>query len=415
MKSTTAIVLAVCFTCSLADADKNWMSVDENTLPEALPELMRNRYDDEQIRKAVTEALENQYKVVSEYNGRVYDPASPYGYFRDEVAVPNTRASSPESDMIFEANTVKGLSNHRNRTIAVRWAEDQVYQEVNWNNLQINGRYKYLTRSRFENGKYQISIDGVKYRIYSPLSANTELYPLSAPRSAISYDKIRASFSGGHQDVFNVKDSPNVRYFIEDVVFQKIADQVLRDMQSNVTAAVRTAVQPYINFKNYSDPHFPEATGRLKNGANFHISNAFASGLNNTVQKLQTLRVDTNDNTVTAQTFVSVHGLAGTFDLTVEEEEGPRRRHRSGAGFTLDRMELVAEHDLVRPDTDCRTQVKIHQPKVHSSYQPGNAQENAQADQRMADAFAAQIERHVSRGFCKFIVGYTKRLAANNP
>ncbi|XP_050438319.1 uncharacterized protein LOC126844282 [Adelges cooleyi] len=410
MRSTTILLaLAAYFIFSLADTDVNYY-VDESTLPEALPEQMRNQYSDKEIELAIRDALENQYKVVSEYNGHVYDPASPFGYFRDDVNVSITRASSSDFDMIFETNTVKGLSNYQNSTIVIRWAKDQVYQEVYWNELQIKGQYKYLDRSRYEIGKYQLFVNGVKYQFNSPLSANTEMYPISAPKSAIHYDEVRASFDGGYREVFNSKHFPYLLYFLEDVAFQKIANQVLQDMQNNVTTAIRAAVKPYINFKNYSDPHFPKANGQLKNGPSFKISNVFTTGLNNTLQKLQSLQVNMNSNSVTAQTSVYVHNLTGTFDLAVE---GPQK-YRSQAKFSFEYMELIIKYDIVRPHYNCKTIVKMYQPKVYSAYQKQNARECICANQQFADAFALQINDHISKGFCKFIINYTKNVGTVN-
>ncbi|XP_050441021.1 uncharacterized protein LOC126845971 [Adelges cooleyi] len=412
--ATVVLALAACFAFSLAETTPSTTDVkyfvDNATLPERLPELMRGKFSDEDIEKAVIQAFVNQYEVVSEYNGHVYDPAFPYGYLKDDVRVPKTRASGPLSDLIFEGNTVKGLSNYLNSSLVIRWYQDQIYQEVNWNELQIKGQYQYLTPDKYDKGKYAISVNGVKYQVISPLSSNTELYPVSAPKSAISYEGVRASFTGpeGFKDVFNVNDSPNVKYFLEDVVFQKIANQVLQDMQSNITSAIRYAAKPYINFKNHSDPHFPAASGQLKNGPIFNISKAFTSGLNNTLQKLKSLKVNMDSNSVTVQTTVSVHKLFGTFNLVVDEPQ----KHESEAQFNFENMELISNYDLVRPDQHCETRVEIYNKSVTSSYQLGNSELNAQANQQFADAFADEIISHISTGFCKFIVKYTTTVPA---
>lgn len=103
-------------------------SVDEDTLPESLPGLMRDRrrYGDEDVRTAVFQAYRVQYDVVSEHNGHVFDPESPLAYFEDSLTVPRTRASAFDSDVVFDDNTVDGLTRHNSSDIVIGWSRDQV-------------------------------------------------------------------------------------------------------------------------------------------------------------------------------------------------------------------------------------------------------------------------------------------------
>lgn len=101
-------------------------SIDSNTVPESLPDLMRNKYySSEEIQKAVFWAYKIQYDVISEHNGHVYDAESPLAYFNDILILPKTRASSINSNTIFENNTVSGLTNFKTN-IVIRWSQDQV-------------------------------------------------------------------------------------------------------------------------------------------------------------------------------------------------------------------------------------------------------------------------------------------------
>jgi len=103
--------------------------VDENSLPESLPELMRytdDYYADEHVEKAVFWAYKIQYDVISEHNGHVYDAESPLDYFVDSLTLPKTRASSVSSDIVFENNTVGGLTNYETNKHVVRWSQDLV-------------------------------------------------------------------------------------------------------------------------------------------------------------------------------------------------------------------------------------------------------------------------------------------------
>jgi len=103
----------------------NWSS-DDDTLPELLPKKMRDKSDDE-IQKAVFQAFENQLKVISEYNGHLLDPESPYGFFKDEMPISNARTSNPQSDLIFYNNAIRGFIAQNKNSIIIKWVPNQVF------------------------------------------------------------------------------------------------------------------------------------------------------------------------------------------------------------------------------------------------------------------------------------------------
>lgn len=108
------------------DSIVDW-SVDEDSLPELLPDLMRNaQYSEEDINKALFWAYKIQYDVISEHNGHVFDTESPLSYFSDNLIIPKIRASEINSDVIFDDNTVSGLTNLKNNKIVIKWSQDQV-------------------------------------------------------------------------------------------------------------------------------------------------------------------------------------------------------------------------------------------------------------------------------------------------
>jgi len=74
----------------------------------------------------------------------------------------------------------------------------QVSTEITWKELHIVGRYVFVDEWRYVTGEYKIFVDNIMYQIDTPLSKNIELYPLSAPNSAISYGKFRATFTGNY-------------------------------------------------------------------------------------------------------------------------------------------------------------------------------------------------------------------------
>lgn len=105
----------------------NW-SVDENTVPESLPQLMRNGYyTNEDIQKAVFWTYKIQNDVISEHNGHVFDAESPLGYINDHLILPETcRVSLIDSDVVFENNTISGLANFKNNKVIIKWSQDRV-------------------------------------------------------------------------------------------------------------------------------------------------------------------------------------------------------------------------------------------------------------------------------------------------
>jgi hypothetical protein len=94
-------------------------------LPEKLPKKLMGKTDDE-IQKAVFQGYENQLKVISEYNGNLLDSESPYAYFKDEMPIPNTRTSNPQSDVVFYNNAIRGFIGYNKNIIIIKWVPDQV-------------------------------------------------------------------------------------------------------------------------------------------------------------------------------------------------------------------------------------------------------------------------------------------------
>lgn len=90
-----------------------------------LPRNMRDKSEIE-IENAVFNAYQNQLRVVSEYSGHVYDPAFPFGYFKNEVIIPNTHSYESDIDFAFNNNVFRGLTDYNENVIIVKWAPDQV-------------------------------------------------------------------------------------------------------------------------------------------------------------------------------------------------------------------------------------------------------------------------------------------------
>lgn len=106
----------------------NWI-FDNDTLPEMLPKMLRGK-SNEEIQKAVFFASDNQMKIVSEYNGRVYEPDYPFGYFENEMSIPHTETFQSETEFAFSDNVVQGFRNYKTNMIVFKWDSDNVIYNV---------------------------------------------------------------------------------------------------------------------------------------------------------------------------------------------------------------------------------------------------------------------------------------------
>lgn len=90
-----------------------------------LPKNMREQ-SNEEIQKAVYDAYTNLLKIMTEYNGHVYEHENPYEYFKNEYFVPDTQTFQPEADLVFYNNVVRGLKDFSNNEIVIKFVPDQV-------------------------------------------------------------------------------------------------------------------------------------------------------------------------------------------------------------------------------------------------------------------------------------------------
>lgn len=189
------------------------------------------------------------------------------------------------------------------------------------------------------------------------------------------------------------------RYFLEKVTFRYIADHVMETMRNNVTFAIRAAVQPYVLYKNRSDPHFPSVTGRLDNGQDFVISDPFMDGLQNAIQKVMAVRSDTNVGAVILFSENTLHNVSGTFNLLVMQQQGT-----TVIEFTIDRISLSVTYDVLKPNCYCSTVVQLY----GMTAWPKNGNGDKNMYQQVAAAFIKTVKDHLSVGTCAAIVKMNK-------
>lgn len=84
--------------------------------------------------------------------------------------------------------------------------------EIEWNEWNIRGKYTYMNSSFFDQGRYLITLQHVKYLAGTTLSENTEAYPSTVPKSSISYKNIKSTLNTNIKlEVLKSTDFPNVK------------------------------------------------------------------------------------------------------------------------------------------------------------------------------------------------------------
>jgi len=168
----------------------------------------------------------------------------------------------------------------------------------------------------------------------------------------------------------------------------------MRATRKNVTSAIRAAVQPYVLYKNRSDPHFPGATGWLGNGQTFAIRNPFVNGLDNAVQKVKAVWSKLDAGSVIVFVENTLYNLSGTFDLYVR---GVAERTEV-VEFVVGRVSLEIAYDVLKPNCYCSTVVHAY------GMGPKSGRDRPYEQRQAIDAFVDTIKRHLSVGTCAAIV-----------
>ncbi|VVC24794.1 Hypothetical protein CINCED_3A001877 [Cinara cedri] len=356
MKSLSILILTICVSLCVTDAYKlvNW-EFDNDTLPEMLPKMMLGK-SDEEIQKAVFFASDNQMKIVAEYNGRVYEPDFPYGYFENEISLPYTETFQSETELAFANNVAKGFRNYKTNIIIFKWDSDNLITEVGWQDIQIKGTYVYSNASFYEEGKYSIQVNNLKYQTNTSISGNTMKYPASVPKSSISYESGKVSFSEKISEVIDI-NSPNVKYFLEDISFQHIADNVAKTMYKNVTIAVRQGIRPYVIFRNVTNTHIKDFTGEFPSGVQYRGGNVVLEGLGQTYTKVKSVKVNMATKAVLSNTEFVLHKLHGQYTLHVNE--GKPSAQSASCQYTIHRITMYSTINMLN-STDCVTHINIY-------------------------------------------------------
>lgn len=202
------------------------------------------------------------------------------------------------------------------------------------------------------------------------------------------------------------------RYFLEEVAFRYVADHAMATMRGNVTFAIRAAVQPYVLYKNRSDPHFPGAQGQLDDSREFVVSDPFTNGLDNAVQKVRAVGMVPDAGALIVYAENTLHNLSGTFDLLVRKrrdgaagQDGENADVTTSVGFAIDRVRLSIAYDVLRPNCYCSTAVQVYgtttRPKGRGD---GHGVNESGLYRQATEAFVNSVKEHLSTGTCRAIV-----------
>jgi len=182
------------------------------------------------------------------------------------------------------------------------------------------------------------------------------------------------------------------RYFLEDIIFQQVADRIIRDTHNNITIAIRQAIKPYIIFKNDTDPNFASMNGKLPNGnIGYNISNTVISGFANMEQKLKKVTAKMTTNIMTIDLRMTIHNLIGKFDFKLEENKPTIGK----ATFSFSRIDINVSFNMLKP-IECKAEVTVNQPNIKygSKLSPDN-------EKTITNVFIDIVKNQLSSNICK--------------
>lgn len=194
------------------------------------------------------------------------------------------------------------------------------------------------------------------------------------------------------------------------MVLGRIADYTLKATRENVTSAIRAAVQPYVQYRNRSDPHFPTTTDRLDDGRLFAVSDLFVDGLDTALQKVKSVWTEPSTGVVMVAVEHVLHNLSGTFNLRVVSTETELQQPARLIDFSMDRIDLSITYDVLRPDCLCLATVQVDKT---STWPHDGRDDDGNLLPQVTTAFTNAIKDHLSVGTCATIAK-TNKYGTNN-
>ncbi|XP_050543809.1 uncharacterized protein LOC126906912 [Daktulosphaira vitifoliae] len=367
MKLSVGLILAVCLSSSLAhvftDIPVSW-SVDTDTLPEVLPRHLKD-FSNSEIERVVFSSYENLLKVTSEFNGNSYNTTVPFAYVMNEFGVPRWRSVIPESTMEFTNSVVRGLKNCYKCHTTFEWLHDEVNHIMEWSDVHVKGNYFFVNSTFFDQGKYHIQFEKLRYNVNTSLINHTAFYSTTHfPKSGLTYSNIKASFSGQIWDLMSVNDNTyhteSVRTFIDDILLEHIVQRVGTSMQNNITAAIYQVSRPYSLYNHIAGSNFyTNFEGKLPSDVSYKVTKVTTDKFSRVFKRLDKITVNMEKNQVIAQLHFVIHKLVGHFDMLVEEV----KPYSGKVNFAIERLDFMTEFNLLNGD-ECTTVVTPTKPVI---------------------------------------------------
>lgn len=189
------------------------------------------------------------------------------------------------------------------------------------------------------------------------------------------------------------------RHYVEDIIFQQVADRIVRDTHNNITVAIRQAVKPYIILKNDTDLTFPgvNITKQYAKGIEvYNITNPVISGFANTEQKLKKVTTKMATNTVTVDLRMTIHNLDGKFDYKPDESKPSQTQTKPfKATFTINRIGVNVSFNLLKP-VECKTDIVVNKPNVKFG-----SKLSEEIEKSLTNSFFENVKSQLNTNICK--------------
>jgi hypothetical protein len=186
---------------------------------------------------------------------------------------------------------------------------------------------------------------------------------------------------------------------VEDIIFQNVADRILKDTHKNITSAIRQSVSKYVIFQNDTVFNFPGVNGKLPTGTTgYSFSNTIISGLSNTEIKLKKITAKIAVNTLTTDLRVTIHSLNGKTDFKLEESKPTIGK----ATFTVGRIDANISFNMLKT-TECKSEVTINQSNMKY-----DAKLTGDNEKVLTKAFFDNITAQLNTKICKTFGQTTK-------
>lgn len=179
---------------------------------------------------------------------------------------------------------------------------------------------------------------------------------------------------------------------MEDIIFQNVADRILKDTHKNITSAIRQSVSKYVIFQNDTIFNFPSVNGKLPtSNTGYGYSNTIISGLSNTEIKLKKITAKITVNSLTADLRLTIHSLNGKTDFKLEESKPTIGK----ATFTVGRIDANISFNMLKT-TECKSEVTINQPNMKH-----DAKLSVDIEKALTKAFFDNITAQLNTKICK--------------